>query len=148
MFALDVWRPRHSLFPRYRRRPLSADGFFDFFFGDDISTRLVPAADVQELENAYAISLEMPGLDGEDIDVALKDGVLVVSGERKIEKNEDENGFVVRERSYGSYCRSFRLPNNVDQQNISAEYKDGILSLEIPKSEEEDSRHIEVKTAE
>ena len=104
----------------------------------------LPAVDISETEEAYKIDMEIPAIARDDINVSVKDGVLTVTGERKVEK--DTNGKTHRiERQYGRFSRSFRLPENVDEDHIGATSKDGVLYLVIAKKEKEKPRTIDIK---
>jgi len=106
----------------------------------------LPAVDIAETEGQYKIDMEIPAIARDDINVSVKDGVLTVTGERKMEKEED--GKVHRvERQYGRFSRSFRLPENVDEENIEASSRDGVLHLAVAKKEREGPRLIDVQVS-
>jgi len=107
-----------------------------------------PHVDVSETDKSYEISAELPGLDEKDIKVELKDDVLTLSGEKKEESEKEEKDYHVSERRFGSFRRSFRLPSGVDQDNVSADFKNGVLKIAMPKSAtaQKKSRRIDVKT--
>jgi HSP20 family molecular chaperone IbpA len=94
---------------------------------------------------SFVIKAEVPEVKREDVSVTVNNGVLSVCGERKQEEEEKGKTFHRVERHYGSFCRSFTLPENVDEANIKATFKDGMLSLEIPKTEKATPKTIEVK---
>ncbi len=104
----------------------------------------VPPVDIVETERAYEISLEVPAVPKEAINVSLKDGVLTVSGERSREKAEGERLHRV-ERVYGKFARSFRLPDNIDEEGITARSENGVLHLTVSKHERAKPRQIEVQ---
>ncbi len=104
----------------------------------------LPAVDISETDGEYKIDLEIPAVARDDISVSVKDGVLTVAGERKVEKDTDGKTHRV-ERQYGRFSRSFRLPENVDEEGIGATSKDGVLYLVIAKKEEEKPRSIDVQ---
>ena len=104
----------------------------------------LPPVDISETETEYRIDVEIPAVARDDVTVAVKDGVLTVTGERKVEKDTDGKRHRV-ERQYGRFSRSFRLPENVDEDHISATSKDGVLYLVVAKKEKEKPRTIEVK---
>jgi HSP20 family protein len=107
---------------------------------------LVPAMDVAETEHAYLIKAEMPGVKKEDIDITLENGVLSISGETREEKEEKDNGRVIRqERRYGKYVRSLRLGTEVNDKDIKAAYKDGVLEITVPKAEAVKPKKIAVE---
>ena len=93
-----------------------------------------PSVDIAETETAYLIMSEIPGVNREDVKVNIENGMLTMSGERKQEKEEKGKKFHRVERSYGSFMRSFRLPDNVDEAAVKAEFKDGMLNVTLPKS--------------
>jgi len=106
---------------------------------------VVPAFDITENEKEYVISGEIPGIDPKDLDVTLTDGILSIKGEKKQESEEKEENYHRIERHYGSFQRSFRLPENIRREELDANYKDGILRLTLPKSKESEVKKIEVK---
>lgn len=103
-----------------------------------------PSADIQETDNAYLIKAEIPGVKKEDVKVTVEDGVLTIRGERKAEKEETGKKFHRIERSYGSFLRSFRMPDGVDDAAAKAEFKDGMLNVTLPKSEKTKSKSVNV----
>jgi len=104
----------------------------------------VPAVDIQEDENAYRLTADLPGMDPKDVEVTMENGVLTISGERKQEKT-DANDYRRVERHYGAFVRRFTLPTNVDPEGISAQGKNGTLEIVVPKSEKAKPKRIEVK---
>jgi HSP20 family protein len=106
-----------------------------------------PTVDISETDGEYVIKAELPEVKKEDVKVTLEDGVLTLSGERRQEKEEKHTKYHRVERSYGSFVRSFSLPELVDESKVKAEYKDGVLSLHLPKAEKVKPRAIEVKVA-
>ena len=104
-----------------------------------------PSADISETETAYLIKAEIPGVNREDVSVTVEDGVLTIQGERKAEKEETGKKFHRIERSYGSFVRSFRLPQGVDDTAAKAEFKDGMLNITLPKSEQAKPRAVSIK---
>ena len=104
----------------------------------------VPSVDVSETDGEYQIKAEIPDVKKEDVKVTLEDGVLTIQGERKHEKEEKGKKYHRVERSYGSFARSFTLPDLVDEEKVKAEFKDGVLNLQLPKSEKAKPKAIEV----
>ncbi|BBO83208.1 molecular chaperone [Desulfosarcina ovata subsp. sediminis] len=104
-----------------------------------------PRVDIAETENAFEIKAEIPEVNKEDVKVTVYNGVLTIRGERKQEKEEHGKKFHRIERKYGSFTRNFTLPDNVDETDIQAAFKDGILNLQIPKTEAAKPKAIEVK---
>jgi HSP20 family protein len=106
---------------------------------------VVPAFDISETEKDYVISGEIPGIDPKDLEVTLTDGILSIKGEKKHESEEKQENYHRVERHYGSFERSFRLPDNINRDELDASYKDGVLRLTLPKSEGSEVKKIEVK---
>lgn len=106
-----------------------------------------PRTDVAETKSALEVSVELPGIDPKDVDVSLTDSALTIKGERKSEREENNEGYHLSERSYGSFFRSIPLPSGVDTDKANAEFKNGVLTVTLPKSQEAMSRvkKIEVK---
>jgi HSP20 family protein len=105
----------------------------------------VPAVDVSETDGEFKIKAEIPDVKKEDVKVTLEDGVLTIQGQRKQEKEEKGTKYHRVERTYGSFVRSFTLPDLVDEEKVKAEFKDGVLNLQLPKSEKAKPKAIEVK---
>ena len=110
-------------------------------------TEWSPLVDITEDDKEYVVKAEIPDMKKEDIKINVHDDVLTVSGERKYEKEEKGKKFHRVERAYGSFMRSFALPENADGSKINAEYKDGMLKVHLPKSEQAKQKAIEVKIA-
>lgn len=106
-----------------------------------------PAVDVSETDSEYVIKAELPEVKKEDVKVTMEEGVLTLEGERKQEKEEKGKRYHRIERSYGSFMRSFELPDNVDTSKAKAEFKDGMLTLSLPKTEKPKSKALEIKVS-
>jgi HSP20 family protein len=126
--------------------------FFDRFLSDwtfpsllSEESVIVPAFDVSENEKEYVISGEIPGIDAKDLEITLTDGILTVKGEKKQESEEKNENYHRVERHYGSFQRSFLVSEKVKTDGLDASYKDGVLKLTLPKSEESEVKKIEVK---
>lgn len=104
-----------------------------------------PAVNVSEDEGAYRISADLPEVPGSDVKVVVRDGVLTLKGERKAETKTEGTKFHLVERSYGSFQRSFTLPKDANGEKVSAEFKNGVLLVTVPKREEVKPREIEVQ---
>ncbi len=107
-------------------------------------TGWAPALDVQEDKDKFTIRAELPGLKREDIDVSLQDGALVISGERQSEKIEEGVEVHRQERFYGKFQRALTLPEPVAADKVKADYKDGVLTVTLPKTEEAKPKKIDV----
>ena len=103
-----------------------------------------PAVDIYETDNNIIVKAELPEMKEKDIDIRLENDTLTLKGERKFEKETREENYHRVERAYGAFSRSFTLPTSVDQDKISAEYKDGVLKITLPKKVETKSKQIKV----
>lgn len=106
-----------------------------------------PSVDIAETPEAFEIKAELPDVKKDDVRVTVEDGELRISGERRQEKEEKGKKFHRVERSYGSFMRSFSLPENVDDSKLTAEYKDGVLNVRLPKTEKAKPKAIAVKVS-
>jgi HSP20 family protein len=138
----DPWREIDDMFDRYTR----AVGQPRTGSQEVIATGdWAPRVDIAETDKAFVIKVEIPEVNKEDVKVTVDNGVLTIRGERKQEKEEKGKRFHRVERHYGSFTRSFTLPDNVDETNVKASFKDGMLNLQIQKTEEVKPKAIEVK---
>lgn len=142
--SLIRWNPRSMM------RPLDFDSIFDNFF--DLSpyptkkdTNWMPRVDVREMEDKFEITAELPGMKKKDIDISLQDERLTLKGEKDSEKEESSNNYYIRERSCGRFERSFTLPENVDKDKIEANFEDGVLHVNIPKTEAPEQEEVKIK---
>ena len=116
------------------------------FFNDDYfpvlhnSTSSMPAVNIMEDDIKYSLELAVPGIDKKDLKIDINEDVLTISSESKHDTEENRDGYKRKEFSYSSFCRSFYIPENVNRDNIEANYKDGILTVGLPKQEEDKSR--------
>lgn len=143
------------------------DRLFDGFFGGGGSRSLVdwnwdpfremrgaaplvslPQIDIHENDKAYVIEAELAGMNEKDVELAVKDDVLTLKGEKKEEKKEEKKDYLLSERSYGSFQRSFRLPDGVDRDKISAEFRNGVLRVTLPKTTkaQQESKKIQIRS--
>ncbi|MBN1127560.1 MAG: Hsp20/alpha crystallin family protein [Chitinispirillaceae bacterium] len=141
---------------RYETAPVSTllsdlDSIFGETFdwsGRSLSGQLYPNVDITESDTGYKIRADLPGLTREAITVSVEDGVLSISGEKKREvEKSDKDHYCHFERSYGTFRRSFSLPAHVDSANIAAKYADGVLEVNLRKTEEAKPRAIEIKVS-
>jgi len=107
----------------------------------------IPNVDVTEDDKEYLIKVEIPEVDKKDVKVTVQGGALTIQGERKKEKEEKGKRFHRMERVYGTFVRSFTLPEDVDEEKVAAEFKDGMLMVHLPKSEKAKPKTLEVKVA-
>jgi HSP20 family protein len=106
-----------------------------------------PSVDITETEGAYQITAEIPDVKKDDVKITLEDGVLTIQGQRKQEQEQQSTKYHRIERSYGSFARTFSLPDVIEVEKVKAEFKDGVLHLHLPKSEKAKPKTIEVKVA-
>jgi len=107
-------------------------------------TTWAPAVDIQETENELVLKADLPGIEEKDIDVRIENSTLTIRGERKFEKQVNEDNYLRVERSYGSFSRSFSLPNTINTEAIHAEYKNGVLTVQMPKRAESKPKQVKV----
>ena len=108
-------------------------------------TEWMPPVDISEDDREYTVKAELPGMAKEDVKVTVEKGVLSITGERQAEKEDKDKKYHRIERSYGSFIRSFTLPEGAVADKVSAEFKDGILKLHLPKDEKAKSKTVDVK---
>jgi HSP20 family protein len=108
-----------------------------------------PAVDVSEDDKAYKIAAELPGLEAKDIELSMTGDMLVLKGEKRQEKEEKDKNYYLSERSYGSFQRSFQLPDGIDRDKLAADFSKGVLTITLPKTPEaqKQTKKIEVKAA-
>ena len=151
--SLIRWNPTHDLaaFPSdmFSLRREMNRMFDNFFHGVDepslFNGSWVPAVDVAEEDDAYVVKVELPGVNKEDVKITLESNILTIRGEKKAENDVQQKNYHRTERTYGSFQRSFTLPTIVKNDKIDAVYKDGILTVSLPKAEEAKPKQIEVK---
>lgn len=121
----------------------------DTFGATDNGSRWMPAADIRETEKSIRFDFELPGLKPEQVEITAENGILTVRGEKQEERTEGEEGsrFHLVERNYGSFTRSFQLPNGVDDEKIAATFENGVLRIEVPKAAVAQPRRIQIGTS-
>ncbi len=149
---LTVWKPFREILPfSFEQMRREMDRLWDSFFERGVGRRAgepgewYPSLDVAETKNDLIIKAEIPGMDPKDIDISLSDGILTIKGEKKQEREEKDEDYHLIERSYGSFVRSIQLPKGVQNDKINASYKNGILKVTLPKSEEAKKKEIKIK---
>jgi HSP20 family protein len=145
-WELTTWRPLRDL----DRMRSEMDRLWEAFFQGRPRRRTdegewLPSVDVSETKNDLVVKAELPGMDPKDIDISLSDGHLIIRGEKKQEREEKEEDYHFIERSYGSFTRSVQLPKQVNRDKINASYKNGILKVVLPKSEEAKTKEIKIR---
>ena len=125
------------------------DRLFDAFFGAGgesvAGRRWVPPMDLVEADDHFVLRADLPGLDEADVSIEIQDNTLKISGERRAEHEESEQGWYRIERSFGGFSRSLTLPEGVDADKVSAEFDRGVLEVRIPKPEERKPRRVAIK---
>ena len=145
--TLVKWTPmREMMSLPYRINRFFDDSFFRAGFSDnDLAlSAWHPMVDIYDDNDHIVIKAELPGIDKKDIAIDLKDSVLTLKGERNVENEEKEDNYYRRERSFGKFERAFTLPTGLDPEKIKADYKDGVLKIEIPKPEKEKPKQITI----
>jgi len=144
--AIVRWEPLRDLmttqreFDRLFREAFSPEG--------EVSTRTwAPPVDIYENGDSLVLKAEVPGINPDDVEIRVEDNTLYLKGERKFEKEVKEQNFHRVERSYGTFTRTFSLPNSVDADKVSANYKDGVLTLTMPKKEEAKPKTIKINVS-
>jgi HSP20 family protein len=123
--------------------------FEDTFGGRDGGSAWTPAVDIKENQNELTFDVEIPGINPENVEITADNGVLTIRGERHSERKEDDDSrYHIVERSYGSFTRSFQLPQNIDESKIEATCNNGILSVHIPKAALPQPKKIQIKSGE
>ena len=135
------WREIDSLQKEMNRL---FDGFYSDFNNQEKALTFSPAAEIHETEDAVNLKLEVPGLSAEDLDVQVTAEAVAIKGERRQESKTENNGMTRSEFRYGLFQRVIPLPTRVQNDQVKAEYKDGILNLHLPKAEEEKNKVVKV----
>lgn len=149
--AITTWKPSRDLMNIQEEMNRLFDRFFSPVRWEEpelaSSAAWYPQMDIKENKDEFVVIAEIPGMKKDDIHVVYKDGVLSIEGERKQEKEEKDVNYHRVERQYGKFCRTFQMPTQIKQDQISAKYKDGVLELHLPKAEEVKAKEIEVKVS-
>ena len=143
--ALARWEPFREMTGLQRDMNRWFDDMFTSFGKlDKLETMFAPSAELEETDDNYILKLEVPGLDPQDIDINVSADRVSISGERKSESRSEEGGVTRSEFHYGKFSRIIPIPGQIDNQSVAADYKDGILSLMLPKLEKEASKSVKV----
>jgi HSP20 family protein len=147
MSALTRWNPNAAMLgPRFNR--LFEDLFTEMparFLNESVERgNWMPAVDVRENEDAIVLEAELPGMTKKDIELSVENNVLTMSGERRFENEENRESYHRIERGYGRFTRAFTLSSTVDREKVVAKFKDGVLSIHLPKTEVAKARRIEI----
>lgn len=140
MKTLSIWNPIHDMDELFHNRLASVLG------GEGLeSTAWSPVVDIEETKNGYVIRAELPGLNKDQINVVVEDGILTLSGENNLERTVEGKTFHRVERSHGTFSRSFTLPEAVNSESVEAKFKGGLLEIQVEKLEELLPKAIEVR---
>lgn len=145
--AMTRWNPTASFVPYRDPFARLLEGFLgeNLAPSEDVSNRTwMPAVNIRETDHAFFVEAELPGMTKEDIDITLENNILKLSGERRFEKDVSEKNYHRVERSYGNFLRTFSLPSEVEAEGVKASFKDGVLTIEIPKAEQAKPRKIAI----
>ena len=148
--AIEKWRPGRTVVPLRRLRSLEDDmeSLMERFFGREPAPSegmWAPVVDVKERKNDVVVKAELPEIDAKDVDITVDGDILTIKGERKSEDKKEDENYCYAERSYGSFARSIRLPAAVDEAKTKAGYKNGLLTITLPKKEEEKAKQVKVE---
>ena len=150
---LPIFRSRFTDIANNRENieNIFAEFFNDFnrpsssLLSETVRASLLPRLNISETDNKYFIEAELPGVKQGDLELKLDNNILVIKGKTEESKESKERNYFMRERYYGSFQRSLTLPNNINENDITANFKDGILNIEITKKLENSTKNIEVK---
>lgn len=150
---LPIFRSRFTDIANNRENieNIFAEFFNDFnrhsssLLSETVRASLLPRLNISETDNKYFIEAELPGVKQSDLELKLDNNILVIKGRTEESKESKERNYFMRERYYGSFQRSLTLPNNINENDIIANFKDGILNIEITKKLENSTKNIEVK---
>ncbi|MCS7229148.1 MAG: Hsp20/alpha crystallin family protein [Candidatus Kryptonium sp.] len=149
--ALMKWSPIRDLATEIFDLQREINKMFDRFFRgfeEEEEIRVMkwsPRVDISETDDEYIVRAEIPGVNKDDIKITIKENMLTISGEKKQEKETKNENFHRIERVYGSFSRSFTLPSAVKVDKVEAKFKDGVLTIKLPKVEEAKAKEIEIK---
>ncbi|WPY01857.1 Hsp20/alpha crystallin family protein (plasmid) [Candidatus Trichorickettsia mobilis] len=152
-FNLPIFRSRSTDIANNRS---NISNIFEEFFNDfnrlsspllseGMRASLLPRINISETDNKYFIEAELPGVKQNDVELKLDNNILIIKGKTEETTENKERNYFMRERYYGSFQRSLTLPNNTNEDDINATFKDGILNIEISKKQESSTKRIEVK---
>lgn len=144
MTALTIYEPFRGLFPHRR--------FFEDFFKpyryevrSEENSTMTPRVDVSENENEYHVQVDLPGFKKDEVDIEVNDGHLKMTAHHEGQKDGKKEKYLIQERRYGTWSRTFRLPEDVSSEDVKADMSEGILDVTLPKKEESKPKRIKVK---
>jgi len=117
--------------------------------GEKVAEWFAPRSEAATSSDSYRIALELPGVESDDIEIAVQDDTVIVSGEKRFERKEEADSYFFSEREYGAFQRTFRLPGDADMSGIDAEFKNGVLMITVPKAraQKDNARRIPIRSA-
>jgi HSP20 family protein len=147
--AIVRWEPFRDLFTTQDRFNRILSQAFSNPFGDEDSKlgSWAPAVDIFETDENLVVKAELPGVNPKDVEVRVEDSTLYLKGQRRFENEVKEENYHRVERSYGSFTRTFALPSSINADKVTAEYKDGLLTLTMPKREEAKPKTIKINVS-
>jgi HSP20 family protein len=145
MTTITRWDPFRSLASFQEQMNRLFDGTLRTRDGESALTTWAPAVDIYETENELVIKVDLPDVNEKDLDIRVENNMLTIQGERKFEEKTSRDNYLRVERAYGSFSRSFSLPNTVDTDAIHAEYKNGVLTVQMPKRAEAKPKQVKVR---
>jgi HSP20 family protein len=144
MSTLTRWDPFRNLSTLQDQMNRLFETTFPARTDESALTAWAPAVDIYETENELVLKADLPDVNEKDLDVRIENNMLSIRGERKFEQKVKEENYLRIERSYGAFSRSFSLPNTVNAEAIKAEYKDGVLTVELPKRAESKPKQVKI----
>lgn len=147
--AIVRWEPFRALVTQDNFNHLFNETFRGLFDRTESGVqRWTPVVDIYENDQSLVLKAELPGFDPKDVEVRIEDGTLYLKGERKFENDLKKENYHRIERSYGSFARTFSLPSSINADDVKAEYKDGVLTLILPKKEEAKPKTVKIQVSE
>src|SRR2546422_10478867 len=147
MRSLTRWEPFRGVSTLQDQINRVFEGLTTGAGNDSALTTWAPAVDIYETEHELVVKADLPDVNEKDLDIRVENNVLTIRGERKFENSVSEDNYLRVERACGAFSRSFSLPNTVDPDAIKAEYRDGVLTVHVPKREEAKPKQIKVSVA-
>jgi HSP20 family protein len=144
MNAITRWEPFRNLSTLQEQVNRLFEGSFPAQGDKSALTTWAPAVDIYETENELVLKADLPDINEKDLDVRVENNMLTIHGERKFEQKVKEENYLRVERSYGSFSRSFSLPSTINTESIKAEYKNGTLTVELPKRAESKPKQVKI----
>ena len=144
MSAITRWDPFRNVSSLQEQFNRMFDATFPGRTAESALTAWSPAVDIYETENELVLKADLPDMNEKDLDVKVENNMLTIRGERKFEEKVSEENYLRIERTYGSFSRSFSLPSTVNSEAISAEYKNGVLTVQLPKRAESKPKQVKV----